>query len=126
MQPGKQNHTASFPGCAYMSKPTPRRFNREHNLSYAAATAAAPTRATAINLPLDDNGAFPSLQQKITNQMIGTPIHSGSSVSNDNLFNIQELQTIMSEILTNLRNCKTKEQQFNVMFTLAAKYVYGP
>lgn len=111
------NHVASFSGCPYMQR-------KERPSSFRYNTWRKPTPAPQLN----DVVAFPNLPPPQVNRPVNniSPPSQANSNANPNLFSLQELQSIMGEILTNLRNCQTREQQFNLMFNLAAKYVYGP
>jgi hypothetical protein len=43
----------------------------------------------------------------------------------NDLFSPSELMSIMSDMMDRLRNCKTKEQQFQALADLTLKYLYG-
>lgn len=110
------NHTAGYSGCSALQQ-------RSFKPRGPSAWQRPPP------LPSDVNN-FPGLPQRK-----GAPVTSQSSPQspnvshgslNNNLFSLNELQSIMTDILSNLSNCKTKADQFNLMFNLAAKYVYGP
>ena len=123
-----EKHTASFTGCVRM-QPAPTRQNYWINKRPNATVAAPPPPSANLN----DNNSFPNLPQrglKHNQQFVpNVPtfnVSSAQSNSLNNLFSLQELQKIMQEILINLKNCKSKEDQFNLMFSLAAKYVYSP
>ena len=109
------NHTAGYSGCP--AAVTPRPTNNRAPSTYQRPPPPKPS----------DVNEFPGLPQRPgnTNNQNTAPVFSHGSQSN-NLFSLQELQNIMSEILINLKNCHTKQDQFNLMFSLAAKYVYGP
>lgn len=127
------HHTASYKECEYLQRVKPQiKRSRLWAQNYSTNT---PTEPQYIQSPPDLQRDFPALQrphwqapsQQHHQQQHQPPqfnVNHGSD--NSNLFNIQEIQIIMRDIMTQLRNCKSKEDQFNVMFTLAAKYVYSP
>lgn len=43
----------------------------------------------------------------------------------DSLFNLEEIMTITRDVLTSLKSCKNKIDQFETITRLAAKYIYG-
>ena len=46
-----------------------------------------------------------------------------NSVANDELFSAQQLQILTTELINNLRSCKSKLDQFNVITNLAFKFL---
>lgn len=50
-----------------------------------------------------------------------------SNSSNDpDLFTEVELKMVLQDIFKGLKQCKSKEDQLQLMIVLAAKYIYGP
>lgn len=48
-----------------------------------------------------------------------------STDSESQLMTVNELLSLTKELISSLKNCRTREQQFDVMAALAIKYVYG-
>ena len=46
-----------------------------------------------------------------------------SRLNNNDLFTLQEVKNITLELITNLRNCKSKVEQFEVITSLAIKFL---
>lgn len=112
------NHTASFPGCPVLQK------NRRPTPAWKRASELPQIPQPRINDLLE----FPILKRgnrPTTNNVDPTIMNMPANSNNNNLFNISELQEIMSDIMSELGKCQNKQQQFNVMFSLAAKYVYN-
>lgn len=129
------HHSAGYQECEYMeNSKAPIKRSRQWTQQYT--TQSAPVEQQYIQAPPDLHRDFPALQRPYwqtatqQKQQQHQPRQQQPNVilgsDNSNLFNIQELQTIMSEILTKLRDCKSKEDQFNFMFNLAETYVYSP
>lgn len=75
-------------------------------------------RTTFNNLGRPDNGPT-----KIPAK--GSTQDQHESESSADIFNFQELKMIFSTVLQGLKKCKTKEEQLQLMFDLAAQYIYG-
>lgn len=116
------NHTAGFSGCIH-NQPRPKQWSK----------AVQPPRRSAIPVaqPFNINAEhFPELHDPrrqrsnySSEPIIGENIQMSKN-SNSSLFSIQEMQVILGEMLSKMRECKSKEDQFQLMFSLAAKYVY--
>lgn len=65
----------------------------------------------------------PALASTTTNVWVPSPPQLCPTTSNE-LFSPEELIKITTELITKLRLCKTKEEQFQVVTTLAIQYVY--
>ena len=82
-----------------------------------------PVRREAVNFDhraSNYNDAFPNA----INQ--GIPRHNsnwGPQPSNNDLFTLEELKDLTIELITNLKNCKTKTDQFDVVTKLAFKFL---
>lgn len=50
--------------------------------------------------------------------------NDNSNTNKNNLFSSKELLSIFSEITTRMANCNSKEDQLNLLFDIASKYVY--
>lgn len=115
-------------GCSFMrqQKPQIQRSRQWAQQNVPKSVPSVPIEPT----PYDLRGEFPDLprtRQPMFHQQLPTnPINVNNGSDSSNLLNIQQLQIIMSDIMSKLRDCKSKEDQFNVMFSLAAKYVYNP
>ena len=44
--------------------------------------------------------------------------------NNNNLFSFEELKNLTLDLISNLRKCKTREEQFQVVTNLACKFLY--
>lgn len=118
------NHTASFTSCPNYPKVPTRQMNNRN-----------PSRPPPPPPEIADRGEFPSLPGTSKSQTTfnNIPQYSSRQSSQQNsqqssqqdLFSIQEIQVVLAEIMSELKKCRNKEQQFNVMFSLAAKYVYN-
>lgn len=50
--------------------------------------------------------------------------HNFNNNSNNNLFSFEELKNLTFELISNLRKCKSREEQFEVVTNLAYKFLY--
>ena len=50
-------------------------------------------------------------------------MYSNNNNANGELFTIPELQSLTMDLINNLRNCKTKLDQFEVITNLACKFL---
>lgn len=66
-----------------------------------------------------------SQQLKNNNENSQKSSQALTSHQNSDLFTLDELNVICAEMMSKLSACKTKEDQFMLMFNLATKYVYG-
>lgn len=132
------NHTASFLDCpkrlAYIEK------RQAENRKYRG-NRPQPNKSTNIMSNYNDN--FPLYQPRnrpVLGDQIGarpfinnyyarnnsTPAQTQhTNPSNNDLFTLEQLNNICAEMLSKLRDCNTKEDQFLLMFNLATKYVYA-
>lgn len=117
------NHTASYSGCpkkpVFVTRPSYHHHQQQQQYKQPM---------------INDREQFPSISlhknQRYENNLIE---HNNINVnrawtnhgqSND-LFTVEEMQLILSDIFKNLRTCTSKEEQFQLMFKLSAKYVYN-
>lgn len=79
----------------------------------------------------NDDSEFPTLQVHqgrkfsdwfIPNQSVPSAVETNRNV-NDELFTPHQLLELTTELITNLRTCRTKLDQFQVITKLAIKYV---
>lgn len=68
---------------------------------------------------LHQNSALPSTSRWNFTQPSSKPNNSGDS----NLFSFEELKNLTFELITNLRGCKSREEQFQVVTNLACKFL---
>ena len=50
--------------------------------------------------------------------------YSQNFTNNNNLFSFEELKNLTFDLISNLRKCKTREEQFQVVTNLACKFLY--
>lgn len=120
------NHTANYNECTHKPSHTPR-----------------PSRAAPANHQeqprVNDQEQFPQIYRhknhrnsNINNNQFFNDNNNSwanqfkSQPNNQNdLFTLEEMQLVLSDIFANLRLCTSREEQFQLMFKLSAKYVYG-
>lgn len=106
-------HTAGYPGCNFMQKPVQISRSRQWAQQHVATPIVPATQQLNVH-----SGNFPQLprpkqsqashqthhqaNQSSTNHQTNNVIHGSS---NSNLFSLQELQLIMSDIMSKLRDC---------------------
>lgn len=133
------NHTASFLDC-------PKRqlyieTKKAANRNYRGSMPTPPTNS--YNSTSNYNNNYPQYKPRnrpvlgdITSTISHAHINDSieynnhslpqqSSRNNSDLFTLDQLNIICAEMMSKLSVCKTKEDQFLLMFNLATKYVYG-
>lgn len=85
---------------------------------------------TNISLPpqLDYSNAFPNTLSKSNFHSSARWVnHNGNHTPNVNkdLFSLEEIKSLTFELIKNLRNCKTKADQFELITSLACKFVHN-
>lgn len=118
------NHTAMSPDCP----------NREKYLQMRQRSLPRPNNTRRINFPSNRNYtqnnpvqydvSFPNTLNQNTTQNAGNWNTQGNSNNNNNLFSIQEIKNLTMELITSLKNCKTRADQFEVITGLACKFLY--
>lgn len=105
--------------------------NGQHS-SYAAD---CPSRTKYINLKnryskpkrqISQRDSLPILQPTQTNSwanVVNTNNMHSQNYGNNDLFTVNELKSLTIELIDNLRSCKSKSEQFNVITSLAFKFL---
>lgn len=66
------------------------------------------------------------LAEKVTYNSVTSPqLPQQKSTPNGDLFTTQEIIEVTKAVFSGLKQCKTKEDQLEVVFSIAAKYIYG-
>ena len=85
-------------------------------------------RNQQINNRSNYNVNFPNVlnQSETPNtSIIGNSLpYSQNFNNNNNLFSFEELKNLTFDLISNLRKCKTREEQFQVVTNLACKFLY--
>lgn len=87
-----------------------------HNLANFPPLPAAPRQP---------NWWAPAPQLEQIGRNIGGNIGSTISDQNSDLFSQQEILAVTREVLSGLRQCRSKEEQLNLIITLSIKFLYG-
>lgn len=65
---------------------------------------------------------MPTAQSTGNNQFNYQNINGNNK--NNNLFSFEEMKNLTFELIASFKNCKTREEQFGVVTTLAFKFLY--
>lgn len=124
----KGEHTATFADC-----PSRKNFIeiRKSLSSRTANKKYTQQRPQLQTERFDIEAMFPALPQPKKNPLFnwGSTTHhmppAPANSDDSSLFSIDEIMQITHDVLTSLKSCKTKMQQFETITRLAVKYVYG-
>lgn len=113
------NHKAMSPDCPnranYLQlrqRTLPKTFNSRRNNEHS-------------NNPVQYNVSFPNTLNQSTPEICNDwNTQQRYNNNNNNLFSIQEIKNLAMELITSLRNCKTRADQFEVITSLACKFIY--
>lgn len=106
-------------------RPPPREFvRREEDFPYSLPTASLPAATSTSRRPLYSQVAA-TVSPKTTARKIISPMNPSSNDGSDDLFSVEEITSLVQEMLSSLSKCRNKSDQFQVISNLAIKYVYN-
>lgn len=124
-------HPANFDKCEVLLKHMERQASLAlRNSKLVKSRSQKVNRPSSITAPSKPVYSF---SQPLTNQTSSRLSYANvirnatnySSQQSTQLMSVNELLALTKELVSSLRNCRTREQQFDVMTSLAIKYVYG-
>lgn len=131
-----QNHQANYPGCKSLqdyksirnsiNQRNRRIKSSRNNVDFSSNEYPSLPR----NQPAPGNSFVNSRQSYPTSyaSVLKCPTLENKFSNNSNsqnLFSFQEITSLVEEVVEGLENCKTRKEQFNVITSLAIKYVYS-
>lgn len=80
---------------------------------------------TASNYDVNFPNSLNQNQRSNTNRMgYNQPNYQNTNNNTGNLFSFEEIKNLTFELISSLRNCKSREEQFGVITNLACKFLY--